>query len=93
MLTEKKTVFKEKLGRPTHSSILRDQHIASNMQTHMNTMQPIKGRSTLAETLKRPGSSLRLNENGTPLVRKKNTRNLMIVGSASAKNGVSETMF
>lgn len=83
LLTEKKTVFKEKFGRPTHSSVLRDQHIASNMQSLANTMQPIKGRPT---ELKRPGSSLHMNENGTPLVRKKNARNLMIVGSASAKN-------
>lgn len=44
----------------------------------------VKGRP--AELLKRPGSSLRMNENGTPMVRKKNARNLMIVGSASAKN-------
>jgi len=79
LLTEKKTVFKEKYGRPTHSSVLRDQHIASNMQA----MQPVKGRPA---ELKRPGSSLHMNENGTPMVRKKNARNLMIVGSASAKN-------
>ncbi len=86
LLADKKTIYKERLGRPTQTSLLRDEKIAhSLLELTRNTMTPYKTGAT--GTLKRPQSSLSLRrEEGVMPPRKKNTRNLMILGSSSTKN-------
>lgn len=87
MLTEKKTIYKDRLGRPTQTQVLRDQQIASNIKDMMkNAMTPYKmrpgGVPNATTPLRRSTSQLSMRSEGTS--RKKNTRNLMILGSSSS---------
>ena len=43
LLAEKKTIYKERLGRSTNTSLLRTEHIATNIQDMMrSTFTPFK---------------------------------------------------
>jgi hypothetical protein len=43
MLADKKTIYKERLGRSTNTSLLRTEHIASSIQEMMRgTYSPYK---------------------------------------------------
>jgi hypothetical protein len=43
LLAEKKTIYKERLGRSTNTSLLRTEHIATNIQDMMrSTYTPFK---------------------------------------------------
>lgn len=43
LLADKKTIYKERLGRPTQTSMLRDEKIASNLlELTRNAMTPYK---------------------------------------------------
>lgn len=43
MLAEKKTIYREHLGRPTNTSLLRDEKISHNLQEAIkNTLTPYK---------------------------------------------------
>lgn len=99
MLSEKKTIYKDHLGRPTQAQVLRDRHINNHLQSvaMSNTMTPYKVRNTIGgggtavQQLHRSGSSLSIRDNSgyspaTPMVRKKNTRNLMILGNSQSAN-------
>lgn len=91
LLADKKTIYKEHLGRPTNASILREDKITSNIHEMLkNTLTPYKskqgGSGSYGPQLRRPQSSLGIRrEEGQLPPRKKNTRNLMILGSASTK--------
>jgi hypothetical protein len=37
LLAEKKTIYKERLGRSTNTSLLRTEHIATNIQDMMRS--------------------------------------------------------
>lgn len=97
MLTEKKTIYKDHLGRPTQAQVLRDKHIISHLQNFMSsTLTPQKARNTFNQ-LRRSGSSLslRAQDHGmnTPMMRKKNTRNLMILGSSQSANKTGQNQY
>lgn len=102
MLSEKKTIYRDHLGRPTNTTVLRDNHIASNIKDLMkNSLTPYK-RSTVIPTgttpLRRSVSQLSTrsdhhnNQNhSSTVVKKKNARNLMILGSSSSvKNQLNQ---
>jgi hypothetical protein len=84
LLAEKKTIYKERLGRSTQTSLLRNEHIASSIQDMMkNTYTPYKNKTgTHTPQLRRSSSqlSVRSNEGGMP--RKKVARNLVVLGSS-----------
>ena len=80
LLSEKKTIYKDKLGRPTQGQMLRDQQIASNIKdmvrNRAGSTTPLRSSSSL---------SLRQGDMISSIKKKRNTRNLMIQGS-STKN-------
>jgi len=90
IMADKKTIYKEHLGRPTNASILREEKITSNIHDMLkNTLTPYKTRQQGGATtgLRRPQSTLGIRrEEGQMPPRKRNTRNLMILGSSSTKN-------
>jgi hypothetical protein len=91
LLADKKTIYKEHLGRPTNTSILREEKITSNLHEMLkNTLTPYKTKQasgSYGPQLRRPQSSLGIRrEEGQLPPRKRNTRNLMILGSSSTKN-------
>jgi hypothetical protein len=46
LLAEKKTIYKERLGRSTQTSLLRNEHISHNIQEMMkNTYTPYKSKT------------------------------------------------